>query len=98
MSAADKGSCYESLVGGNLRSAVQGTIFTLSWWRDGNDGVDYVLHSPTKTIAIEVSTSSSHHRRGLAAFAHRFPNATTIMVGEGGIPIDMFLSMMLKDL
>ena len=52
MSPADRGRCYESLVGGHLRSAVQGTLFTLSWWRDGNDEVDYVLHSPTKTLSL----------------------------------------------
>lgn len=98
MSPADRGRCYESLVGGHLRSAVQGTLFTLSWWRDGNDEVDYVLHSPTKTVAIEVSTSPSHHQRGLAAFVNRFPDATTILVGEGGIPFDVFLGMNAKDL
>lgn len=60
--------------------------------------VDYVLHSPSQTIAIEVSTPPVHHRRGLDAFAQRFPDAKTLMVGEGGVPFDVFLNMSISDI
>ncbi len=98
MGPAERGRCFESLIGGHLRSSIQGTLYSLSWWRDGNDEVDYVLHSPSQTIAIEVSTPPVHHRRGLDAFAQRFPDAKTMMVGEGGVPFDVFLNMSISDI
>jgi len=98
MRAEDRGRCYESLIGSHLRSAIQGTTFSVSWWRDGIDEVDFVLHSPTQTLGIEVSTSASHHRRGLERFRQRFPDARTLLIGEGGIPFDIFLSIPLTSL
>ncbi|MBU3742521.1 MAG: ATP-binding protein [Candidatus Kapabacteria bacterium] len=92
MSPSDRGRCYESMVGAHLRSLIPGTSYTLSWWRDGINEVDFVINTPTSTIAIEVSTTPSHHRRGLEAFRKQFPDASTVLVGEGGIPFDVFLS------
>lgn len=98
MTSDNRGRCYESLIGSHLRSSIQGTPFSLSWWRDGNDEIDFVLHSPTQTLGIEVSTSPSHHRKGLFRFRERFPDARTLLVGEGGLPFDVFLSMPLTSL
>ena len=93
MNAEQRGRCYESLVGAHLRSAVEGSEYQLRWWRDGNDEVDYVLHSPTVTIAVEIATAPGHSRKGLEAFARSFPDARTLMVGGDGIPFDVFLDM-----
>ncbi|MEY3386723.1 MAG: hypothetical protein RIR53_1534 [Bacteroidota bacterium] len=98
MSPTNRGRCYESLVGGHLRCAVPGTLFDLSWWRDGIDEVDYVIHSPTSTVAIEVSTSAAHRRIGLSSFVRQFPDAKTLLIGEGGIPFEIFLTMKVEDL
>lgn len=87
------GRCMESMVGAHLRCAVEGTAYSLSWWRDGNDEVDYVVHSHDTTVAIEVSVASAHHRRGLEAFQARYPDARVMLVGESGIPFDVFLRM-----
>jgi predicted AAA+ superfamily ATPase len=98
MTPTDRGRCYESMVGGHLRSSLPGANGELSWWRDGTDEVDFVITSPTATVAIEVSTSAAHHRKGLETFRSTYPNSKTILVGEGGIPFDIFLTMSINDL
>lgn len=93
MSPDVRGRCLESLVGSHLRNAVEGTSVELGWWRDGNHEVDFVLHGPQTLVAIEVSTGSSHSRRGLEKFTARYPDARTMLVGPGGVPIEEFVSM-----
>lgn len=93
MSNDVRGRCVDSCVGAYLRSAIEGTDYSLSWWREGYDEVDYVLHSSTRCVAIEVATAPAHHRHGLAAFVQRFPDATGILVGGDGIPLELFLSL-----
>lgn len=86
-----RGRCYESLVGTHLRSSVLGTLFTLSWWRNGNNEVDYVLSRGEEVLAIEVTVSKTHSRRGLDAFKKQYPTAKTMLVGADGVPIEEVL-------
>ena len=69
----------------------------LGWWREGNDEVDWVvrpgklLRSRGEPVAIDVRTPSGR-RSGGAAFARANPGARSLIVGEGGIPLEAFLS------
>lgn len=87
-----RGRCYESLIGAHLRCSVLGTLFSLTWWRNGNNEVDYVLARGEDILAIEVTTSATHSRRGLDAFKKEFPASKTMLVGADGLPIEEFLS------
>jgi uncharacterized protein len=88
-----RGRCYESLVGTHLLNSTIGTTTKVRYWRDGNSEVDFVLTSPSTTIGIEVSTSPRHNRTGLADFHAAFPDAKTLLVGEGGFPLADFLRL-----
>lgn len=92
MDPEDRGRCYESMVGAHLRCNVLGTAYALSWWRNGNNEVDYVLSRGEDTLAIEVTTSSTHSRRGLEAFKKDFPTSKTMLVGADGLPLEEFLA------
>lgn len=92
MTADMRGRCMESMVGTHLRNMVEGSLSTLSWWREGNNEVDYVVHGPDGVTAIEVAAGATHHRRGLAAFQELYPEARTMLIGEGGIPFTEFMS------
>jgi uncharacterized protein len=70
----------------------------LGWWRDGNDEVDWVvrpgklLRSRDDPVALEVRTAPGDRSRGSAAFHRANPGSRTLIVGEGGIPLEDFLS------
>jgi predicted AAA+ superfamily ATPase len=70
----------------------------LTWWRDGNDEVDWVvrpgklLRGADAPVAIEVRTGHPRGTRGLAAFTRTHRAARSLVVGEGGIPIVDFLA------
>lgn len=98
MNSDDFGRCYESLVGTHLRNLTDGTFFKLSWWRDGNDEVDFVIHDHRTCLAIEVSTGTRHGWRGIDAFRKKHPHSRAIRVGTDGISIESFLSLPLSDI
>lgn len=70
----------------------------LTWWRDGNDEVDWVvrpgrlLRDADAPVAIEVRTGHPRGSRGSVAFARTHRGSRTLLVGEGGIGIEDFLS------
>lgn len=70
----------------------------LTWWRDGNDEVDWVvrpgklLRGADVPVAIEVRTGHPRGMRGSVAFAHTHRGARTLLVGEGGIGVEDFLA------
>ena len=75
----------------------------LGWWRDGNDEVDWVvrpgklLRSRDEPVAIQVRAAPGDRTRGAAAFAKANPGARSLTVGEGGIPLEDFLSAHPRD-
>ncbi len=76
-----------------LNTAAEGGP-SVSWWRDGTDEVDFVLHAGAAVVGIEVKSAFSAPPRGLTAFRSRFPRARTLVVGagSGAVPLEAFLS------
>ena len=70
----------------------------LTWWREGNDDVDWVirpgklLRDSDAPVAIEVRTGHPRGSRGSLAFTKGHRGARSLLVGEGGIPVEDFLS------
>ncbi|MCP4485759.1 MAG: ATP-binding protein [Gammaproteobacteria bacterium] len=86
------GRLVESAVGAHLLNSCDSDTH-VHYWRDGSDEVDFVLTKGRKLTAIEVKSSANPRRvQGLGIFARRNPNAKTILVGAGGIPLAEFLS------
>ena len=86
------GRVVESAAGAHLlNTATPG--MRVHYWRDGLREVDFVLKRGPRLVAMEVK-SGPHHRspRGLATFAEHFNPQRTVVVGEGGIPLNEFLA------
>jgi predicted AAA+ superfamily ATPase len=65
----------------------------VTWWREGNDEVDYVVRRKERTTAIEVKSGRGHvSPRGLAAFAARHQVDRRLVVGGDGVPVADFLA------
>ncbi len=65
-----KGRAFEALVGSDLL-AIEGA--DVSYWREGNDEVDFVIRHEGSLFAVEVKSSRSSKSRGLVAFQKRYP-------------------------
>lgn len=86
------GRLVESAVGAYLYNALPHNM-SLSYWREGNAEVDFIVQHGARLLAIEVK--SGHNKgvlTGLERFAGQFPHVTPLVVGTGGIPLDIFLA------
>jgi predicted AAA+ superfamily ATPase len=84
----------ESAIGAYLlaRSAEQG--FSVQWWREGNDEVDFVLSDADRIVAIEVKSGRTKSQGGMAAFLSKYPEAQRLVVGgsaHGSSTVEEFL-------
>lgn len=82
------GRLVETAVGAHLaRSGLD-----VSWWREGNREVDYVVRHRQRVTAIEVKSGTrSGSLPGMAAFADRFGTDRRLLVGGDGLALDDFL-------
>ena len=86
------GRIVESAVGAHLFNTATSDI-RLHYWREGSLEVDFVLQRGDRAIAIEVK--SGLHRgslRGMDEFKKRFRPHDSLLVGEGGVPLNEFLT------
>ena len=84
-----------------IESAVGAHLFNtgvpehrLHYWRESGSEVDFVLARGRRLVAFEVKSSARRPRTsGLERFAELFDVQTTVIVGEGGLPVSEFLSV-----
>ena len=87
------GRLVESAVGAHLFNTATSDI-SLHYWRDTPFEVDFVLQRGFQLIPIEVkSGAKTRNLQGMAAFEQRFRPRRSLLVGEGGIPLDEFLTV-----
>ena len=86
-----KGHLIESAVGAYLinRSIVEG--FSVFWWREGNDEVDFVIADKSAVTAIEVKSGRVKSTSGMTKFLIENPEAHSIIVGSADCSIEAFL-------
>ena len=85
------GRLVENAVGAHLVNQLP-TGAQLSYWRDGDLEVDWVLERGARLVALEVKSGVPKGARGLAAFARKYPKARALIIGQGGIPLETFFS------
>ena len=92
------GRIVESAVGAHLFNTAESDM-RLYYWRDGDDEVDFVLRRGGRLVAVEVKSGEERRparaRRslpGMEEFQRRFDRSRGMLVGEGGIPLNEFLT------
>jgi len=84
-----KGRLIESCIGAYILSNPNTKVF---YWRENNQEVDFVVQLQGKTIAIEVKSGKKLKAiPGLELFSKRYGANAKLLVGTGGVPIDVFL-------
>jgi len=88
------GRLVESSVGAHLANAQARGECRVWYWREGDREVDFVVETARKTLtAIEVKSGlASRVHRGMEAFDRAHHPARKLLLGEGGIRIEDFLS------
>ena len=86
------GRLVENAVGAHLLNHLQGPQWSLGYWRDAGEEVDFVVSHGAHTSAIEVKSGRSGKTGGMGAFRRRYPKAKVWLVGETGIPLAEFFS------
>lgn len=91
------GRWIESIVGAHLVNSSIEYGFELFYWRDRGREVDFVVRHQGRLLAIEVK---SHKRQtalpGMDAFVNAFHPDKIMLVGGGGLDVELFLSMDVK--
>ncbi len=87
------GRIVESAVGAHLFNTAAPDI-RLHYWRDEPHEVDFVLQRGTRIVAIEVKSGANRMPlAGMDEFGRRFSPHRSLLVGEGGIPLNEFLAV-----
>jgi predicted AAA+ superfamily ATPase len=95
---AEWGRVVESAVGAHLANEAVKGAFSLYYWRDRNDEVDFVIERNERLIGIEVKSTFTRTKRGLSAFHKRYNPFKTISIDDRTLPWHEFLNMNPSDL
>lgn len=90
------GRLVENAVGAHLCNNLNSVEYSVSYWRDGDYEVDFVIAQGRDVWAIEVKSGRSGKTSGLSRFRARYPDAKVLLVGAQGIPLEEFFSRDVK--
>lgn len=86
------GRQVESAVGAHLANAAAAGQCDVSYWRDDNKEVDFVVRAGGVLTGIEVKSGRRRDTPpGMAAFGKAFPQVRKLLVGGDGIDLEEFL-------
>lgn len=86
------GRLVENAVGGHLCNRLNSVEYTITYWRERNQEVDFVVSRGREIWALEVKSGRSGKGSGLSRFHSRYPRSRALMIGGGGIPLEEFFS------
>jgi uncharacterized protein len=87
------GRITESAIGAHLLHGARDEGYEVYYWRDGDREVDFVVKRADKLTALEVKSGRPRNAHvGLNAFHAAFKPDRMLLIGEGGIGVEEFLS------
>ncbi len=92
------GRLVESAVGAHLINSTTGSQVKVFYWREASKEVDFILQKGKSLTALEVKSGRKRENlSGFDAFSSFFRPQRSILVGEGGIPLERFLNSPVTD-
>lgn len=90
---AEWGHIVESSVGSHLVNHSISQNYSVYYWRERNDEVDFILERRGKTIAIEIKSINSENRKGLEVFKNKFNPDKIYLIANQGLSWQEFLKI-----
>lgn len=85
------GRWVESAVGCYLLDRAEELEYSLYYWRENNEEVDFIIVHGEKTMAIEVK-SGHQMNSGLETFRNKFHPQHSLVVGGTAMPLELFFT------
>lgn len=92
------GRIVESSIGAHLINYSIQNNYSLFYWRDRGNEVDYVLEKGGQVIAIEVKSSYVKNKKGMEAFRQKFNPHKIYLIDNKALPWKEFLKINPKEL
>ena len=92
------GRLVESAIGSHLINQSITERYSVFYWRERNEEVDFVIQQNSNVIALEVKSGRRGENKGLSTFSGLYHPLKALIVGTNGISIEEFLRMNSKDL
>ena len=92
------GRQVESVIGSHLINYADQLGYHLFYWRNRDDEVDFVIEKAHRLYAIEVKSGRRTANEGMFKFRQQFQPYLSLIVGTGGITIEEFLLMDIREL
>jgi hypothetical protein len=86
------GRLVENAVGAHLVSSLRSLPFELTYFRDRNAEVDFIVRTGGRLWAIEVKSGRGSGASGLETFLRMHSDATPLVVGPSGMSLEEFFS------
>jgi uncharacterized protein len=91
--AKEWGRWVESAIGAHLLAQKYSEQIEVTYWKESHYEVDFIVTRGQAILALEVKSGSSKNGlSGLAKFKQHYPQAKALLIGEGGISVESFLS------
>jgi predicted AAA+ superfamily ATPase len=87
------GRIIESAVGAYLLNQSIRSNFSVYYWRERNDEVDFILEMQNKIIAVEVKSNYSKNSRGMNVFNRKFKPFKIYSLDTKGLPWYEFIKI-----
>ncbi len=84
------GRLVENAAGAHLLNHLAGPRWSVTYWRDGAEEVDFVVTNGTSIWALEIKSGRAEKTAGLAAFKREYPEAKILLIGGDGVPLAEF--------
>ncbi len=91
------GRLVENAVGAHLLNSLPPLEYSVTYWRERNAEVDFVVSRGRRVWGLEVKSGRGGKSTGLALFRSRFPQARPRRIGGGGIPLTEFFARSASD-
>lgn len=87
------GRIVESAIGAYLLNRSFSGGYTVYYWRNGNDEVDFVLEKRGKVIGLEIKSGAGGNQQGMDAFKKQNNPDKILLIGKNGLPWEDFLKI-----
>lgn len=91
------GRMVENAVGAHLLNQLPPLSYEVTYWRERNFEVDFIVRTAKSVYAIEVKSGRPNAPRGLDGFRKKQRGARALLLGTGGIPLEEFFARAPQD-